>query len=112
MKLSSPAPSVPGEVHHSASSVPVDNAEAVVPALRQRALAPGGRLYGLAAAAAVGDAQKTLYIAGITYSLSKRTTLYAEIDRTRLEGGLASGGTTKLNQTRQSGMAAGIMHTF
>ena len=64
------------------------------------------------AAAAVGDAQKTLYIAGITYSLSKRTTLYAEIDRTRLEGGLASGGTTKLNQTRQSGMAAGIMHTF
>ena len=54
MKLPSPAPSAPGEVHHSASSVPVDNAEAVVPALRQRALAPGGRLYGLAAAAAVG----------------------------------------------------------
>lgn len=54
MKLPSPAPSVPGEVHHSASSVPVDDAEAVVPALRQRALAPGGRLYGLAAAAAVG----------------------------------------------------------
>ena len=53
MKLPSPAPSVPGEVHHSASSVPVDDAEAVVPALRQRALAPGGRLYGLAAAAAV-----------------------------------------------------------
>ena len=54
MKLPSPAPSVPGEVHHSASSVPVDDAEAVFPALRQRALAPGGRLYGLAAAAAVG----------------------------------------------------------
>ena len=53
MKLPSPAPSVPGEVHHSASSVPVDDAEAVFPALRQRALAPGGRLYGLAAAAAV-----------------------------------------------------------
>lgn len=54
MKLPSPAPSAPGEVHHSASSVPVDGVEAVFPALRQRALAPGGRLYGLAAAAAVG----------------------------------------------------------
>ena len=54
MKLPSPAPSVPGEVHHSASSGPVDGVEAVFPALRQRALAPGGRLYGLAAAAAVG----------------------------------------------------------
>lgn len=64
------------------------------------------------AAAAAGDAQKTLYMTGVTYSLSKRTTLYAEIDRTRLEGGLATGGTTKLNQTRQSGVAAGIMHTF
>ncbi|WP_296951462.1 porin [uncultured Massilia sp.] len=64
------------------------------------------------AAAAVGDARKTMYIAGVTYSLSRRTTLYAEIDRTRLEGGFASGGTTKLNQTRQSGIAAGIMHTF
>ncbi|EFD50569.1 hypothetical protein HMPREF0569_0425 [Micrococcus luteus SK58] len=53
MKLPSPAPSVPGEVHHSAY-FPVDGVEAVFPALRQRALAPGGRLYGLAAAAAVG----------------------------------------------------------
>ena len=37
MKLPSPAPSAPGEVHHSASSVPVDGVEAVFPALRQRA---------------------------------------------------------------------------
>jgi predicted porin len=64
------------------------------------------------AAAAIGDAQKDLYIAGVTYQLSKRTTLYAEADRTQLKGGFATGGTTKLNQTRQSGVAAGIMHTF
>ena len=49
---------------------------------------------------------------GMTYTLSKRTTLYAEVDRTKLAGGFATGGTTKLNQTRQSGVAAGIMHTF
>ena len=41
MKLPSPAPSAPGEVHHSASSVPVDGVEAVFPALRQRALVHG-----------------------------------------------------------------------
>lgn len=64
------------------------------------------------AAAAVGDGQKDLLIAGISYDLSKRTTLYAEIDRTRLRGGLASGGTERLNQTRQSGIAAGILHAF
>lgn len=54
MKLTSPARPASGEVHHSASYVPLEGAEAVFPALRQRALAPGGRLYGLAAAAAVG----------------------------------------------------------
>jgi predicted porin len=64
------------------------------------------------AAAAVGDARKTLTMAGVTYLLSKRTTLYAELDRTRLVGGFATGGTARLNQTRQSGMAAGIMHMF
>lgn len=54
MKLTSPARPASGEVHYSASYFPVDGVEAVFPALRQRALAPGGRLYGLAAAAAVG----------------------------------------------------------
>lgn len=63
-------------------------------------------------AAAVGDARKNLYMVGVTYGLSKRTTLYAEADRTKLSGGFATGGTTKLNQTRQSGMATGIMHMF
>jgi predicted porin len=64
------------------------------------------------AAAAVGDARKDLAMAGVTYVLSRRTTLYAEADRTKLKGGFATGGTTKLNQTRQSGLAAGMMHMF
>jgi predicted porin len=64
------------------------------------------------AAAAIGDARKDMFITGLTYLLSKRTTLYAEVDRTKLKGGFATGGTTKLNQTRQNGMAAGIMHMF
>lgn len=64
------------------------------------------------AAAAVGDARKDKLMVGVTYLLSKRTTLYAEIDHARLKDGFASGGTTKLQQTAQRGMAAGIMHTF
>lgn len=64
------------------------------------------------AAAAVGDAKKDLFITGATYNLSSRSNLYAEIDMTRLHGGYASGGTTRLNQTRQTGMSAGIMHMF
>lgn len=64
------------------------------------------------AAAAVGDGRKDLLMAGVSYDLSKRTTLYAEIDRTRLKGGLARGGSTRLDQHRQSGIAAGMMHSF
>lgn len=52
MKLPLSARPDSDEVRYSASCSPlVDDAS---PALRQRALAPGGRLYGLAAAAAVG----------------------------------------------------------
>ena len=54
MKLPFSARPASGEVHHSASYFPLDDPAAAFPALRQRALAPGGRLYGLAAAAAVG----------------------------------------------------------
>lgn len=64
------------------------------------------------AAAAAGAAKKDLFITGMTYNLSKRSNLYAEIDMNKLDGGYASGGTTKLNQSRQTGMSAGIMHTF
>lgn len=64
------------------------------------------------AAVGAGDGKKDLFILGATYSLSKRTTLYAELDRTKLDGSYASGGTRALNQTQQTGFSAGIMHTF
>jgi predicted porin len=64
------------------------------------------------AAVAAGDAKKNLYMAGLTYDLSKRTNLYAEVDVARLDGGYATGGTTKLNQSSQTGVSAGIMHMF
>ena len=51
-------------------------------------------------------------VAGITYDLSKRTVLYSEVEVTKLDGGYASGGTTRLNQTRQTGISAGINHMF
>jgi predicted porin len=61
---------------------------------------------------AAGDAKKDLYMIGATYALSKRTTLYSDIDVTHLDGGYASGGTTALNQTRQTGISIGVMHMF
>ena len=64
------------------------------------------------AAAAAGDASKNLYMTGLTYDLSKRTNLYAEVDFTRFDGAYVGGGTTKLNQSSQTGVSAGIMHMF
>ena len=64
------------------------------------------------ATVAAGNSKKDLYMAGLTYDLSKRTVLYSEIDVNKLDGGYASGGTTKLNQTRQTGISAGINHLF
>jgi predicted porin len=61
---------------------------------------------------AAGDGKKDLYMIGATYALSKRTTLYSDIDVTRLDGSYASGGTTALNQTRQTGISVGLMHMF
>jgi predicted porin len=62
--------------------------------------------------AGAGDGKKDQYIFGLTYDMSKRTTLYSEVDINRLDGSFASGGTKPLNQTRQTGLAAGIMHMF
>jgi predicted porin len=59
-----------------------------------------------------GDSTKNLYMTGITYSMSKRTLLYAEADVARLAGGYARGGTVILNQSRQTGASAGINHMF
>jgi predicted porin len=61
---------------------------------------------------AAGNSKKSLYMTGITYDLSKRTVLYSEVDVTKLDGGYATGGTTKLNQARQTGVSAGINHMF
>ncbi len=62
--------------------------------------------------AAAGDGKKDQYIVGMTYNFSKRTNFYAEVDFNRLDGAFAKGGTKALEQTRQTGMAAGIMHMF
>lgn len=64
------------------------------------------------ASVAAGDAKRDLYMVGLTYALSRRTTLYSEIDIHKLDGGFATGGTTRLNQSRRTGISAGIMHTF
>lgn len=64
------------------------------------------------ASVAAGDGKKDLYMVGATYELSKRTAIYSEVDVARLAGAYASGGTTRLNQTRQTGVSFGIMHTF
>ncbi len=61
---------------------------------------------------AAGDGRKDLYMIGATYALSKRTTLYSEIDRNSLDGGYASGGTQALNQSHQTGISFGMMHMF
>jgi len=66
----------------------------------------------VSAKAAAGDGKKDQYIVGVTYGLSKRTTLYSEVDFNKLDGSLAKGGTKPLNQSRQTGMSAGIMHMF
>lgn len=51
--------------------------------------------------------EKKLLIVGGTYALSKRTNLYAEVDRTRFSG------TAIVNtQTNQTGVSAGLNHTF
>jgi predicted porin len=64
------------------------------------------------AAVGTGEGRKDLYMVGLTYDLSKRTTLYAEVDVHKLDGSIATGGTTRLNQTRQAGTSFGIMHMF
>jgi predicted porin len=62
--------------------------------------------------AAAGDGKKDQYIVGMTYDFSKRTNFYAEVDYNKLDGAFAMAGTKPLNQSHQTGMAAGIMHMF
>ncbi|MDO8252161.1 MAG: porin [Rhodoferax sp.] len=53
------------------------------------------------------DGKKNLFMLGATYHLSKRTNLYAEIDRSKLSGNFIL-----LTQTQQTGVSAGINHVF
>lgn len=64
------------------------------------------------AKADAGDGRKDQFIVGMTYDFSKRTNFYAEVDYNKLDGAFARGGTKLLNQTQQTGIAAGIMHMF
>nr|WP_264158764.1 hypothetical protein [Noviherbaspirillum aerium] len=54
------------------------------------------------------DGSRGLFILAGYYALSKRTSLYAEIDRTRYRGGLIASSA----QSRQTGISLGINHLF
>ncbi|HEY4075165.1 MAG TPA: porin [Herbaspirillum sp.] len=53
------------------------------------------------------DGKRDLYMLMTTYYLSKRTNLYAEIDRGRF-----SGASIQFGQTTQTGFSAGVAHQF
>ena len=55
----------------------------------------------------LADGKKNLAMLGATYHFSKRTNLYAEIDRSKLRGNAIL-----LTQTQQTGVSAGINHVF
>lgn len=71
------------------------------------ALVLTGALYRTNGSTAGVANDKKLLIAGATYALSKRTNLYAEVDRTRF-----SGGAIVNNQKVQTGVSAGLNHSF
>lgn len=51
--------------------------------------------------------EKSVLIVGATYALSRRTNLYAEVDRNRFSGAAIVNG-----QTNQNGIAGGLNHAF
>jgi predicted porin len=65
-----------------------------------------------AAASTPTEGKRDMFILSGTYSLSKRTALYAEIDTTKFGGNQVIGFGTPLTQERQTGISAGISHTF
>lgn len=54
------------------------------------------------------DGRRNLFMLGATYSLSKRTTLYAALDANRYRGALVP----VTGQNSQTGLSAGVMHQF
>ena len=67
---------------------------------------------------AAGTGKRNLAILGATYSLSKRTKLYADIDTTKLDGNqvlgysAVTGITAPANENRTTGLSLGISHLF
>jgi predicted porin len=62
------------------------------------------------------DGKKNLWIVAAGYSLSKRTTLYAEVDRANLSGNLRRVGSATVGpiglQDNQTGFSVGVAHQF
>ena len=58
-------------------------------------------------AVAIVDGKKDVYMLGGQYNLSKRTYLYADIDRANLSGNMMTAG-----QTSQSGFSSGVVKIF
>jgi predicted porin len=57
---------------------------------------------------AAGGGRRDLMLAGLTYSFSKRSNIYAEFDLNRYDGLLVPAS----QQRRQRGMSLGLMHAF
>jgi predicted porin len=59
------------------------------------------------------DGRKGVAIVGITYLLSKRTLLYADVDYTKFTGGYVTNATLNPSQhASQTGVSFGINHFF
>lgn len=67
-----------------------------------------GGYYQTKASVGGNNGKRGLFIVGATYALSKRTNLYASIDRTRLDGIARIGGV----HDQQAGFALGVNHLF
>lgn len=58
------------------------------------------------------DGKRNLFMVGATYALSKRTTLYTEVDHSKLDGVARVGATTATPQDKQTGFSVGVSHLF
>ncbi|MDB5990053.1 MAG: porin [Herbaspirillum sp.] len=58
------------------------------------------------------DGKKNLFMAGLIYVLSKRATLYAEVDYTKLTGNQILGVGTAINQNKVLGISVGMAEIF
>jgi predicted porin len=67
-----------------------------------------GAYYQSKASVATGDGKRELFIVGATYMLSKRTNLYAEVDRNKYSGVMIP----STRQSGQTGVSAGVNHLF